>query len=84
LGVRKIDVGPKGARIEFVDKPNVDSGLILTLFQSAPRTYRLDGQNRVRILSDMPTPEARIQALNAFIDALTPARETRATAATRR
>jgi transcription-repair coupling factor (superfamily II helicase) len=83
LGVRKIDVGPKGARIEFVDKPNVDPGLILKLFQSAPRTYRFDGQNRVRILSDMPKPEDRIQALNAFIDALTP-RETRAVAATGR
>jgi transcription-repair coupling factor (superfamily II helicase) len=83
LGVRKIDAGPKGARIEFVDKPNVDPGLILKLFQSAPRTYRLDGQNRVRILGDLPKPEDRIQALNAFIDALTP-RETRAVSATRR
>jgi transcription-repair coupling factor (superfamily II helicase) len=84
LGVRKIDAGPKGARIEFVDKPNVDPALILKLFQTTPRTYRLDGQNRVRILSEMPKPDDRIAALNAFVDALTVPRESHAAAVTRR
>jgi transcription-repair coupling factor (superfamily II helicase) len=84
LGVRKIDAGPKGARIEFVDQPNVDAGLILKLLQTAPRTYRLDGSTRLRILSDMPKPDDRIAALNAFFDALTPSRVAPSTPVARR
>jgi transcription-repair coupling factor (superfamily II helicase) len=74
LGVRKIDAGPRGVRVEFIDKPAVDPGVVLRLLQSAPRTYRLDGQNRLRVLSEMPKPEDRITALNALLDALAPPR----------
>jgi transcription-repair coupling factor (superfamily II helicase) len=72
LGIRKIDAGPRGIRIEFIEKPDVDPGAILRLLQSAPRTYRLDGPNRVRILGDMPEVEARIKAIRRFLDALAP------------
>ena len=71
LGIRKIDAGPRGIRIEFIEKPDVDPGAILRLLHSAPRTYRLDGPNRVRILGDMPDVESRIQAIRRFLDALT-------------
>ena len=72
LGIRKIDAGPKGVRIEFIDKPDVDPGVILRLLQSAPKTYKLDGPNRLRILGDMPDVEARIKAIRQFLEALTP------------
>ena len=74
LGVRKIEAGPKGARIEFVDKPNVDPARIIRLLQAAPRLYRLDGPNKLRIMADMPDAESRIQALRVLVDALTPMR----------
>jgi transcription-repair coupling factor (superfamily II helicase) len=73
FGIRKIEAGPKGARIEFAEKPNVDPGAILRLMQSAPRLYRLDGPNRVRLLAEMPEPEIRIKAVAAFLDGLRPA-----------
>jgi transcription-repair coupling factor (superfamily II helicase) len=72
LGVRRIEAGPKGARIEFVDKPNVDPGRIIQLLQTAPRLYKLDGQNKIRITMDMPDAEARIQALRLLVDSLSP------------
>ncbi|MEK7223120.1 MAG: transcription-repair coupling factor, partial [Pseudomonadota bacterium] len=72
LGIRKIDAGPRGVRIEFIDKPDVDPGVILRLLQSAPKTYKLDGPNRLRILGDMPEVEARIKAIRRFLDALAP------------
>ena len=72
LGIRKIDAGPRGVRIEFIDKPDVDPGIILRLLQSAPKTYKLDGPNRLRILGDMPEVEARIKAIRRFLDALAP------------
>jgi transcription-repair coupling factor (superfamily II helicase) len=70
LGVRKIEAGPKGVRIEFVDKPNVDPSRIIRLLQSAPRLYRLDGPNKLRIMADMPDAGSRVAALRALIDSL--------------
>jgi transcription-repair coupling factor (superfamily II helicase) len=75
LGVRKIEAGPKGARIEFVDKPNVDPARIIHLLQSAPRLYRLDGPNKLRIMADLPDAEARIAALQQLIGGLQPSAE---------
>jgi transcription-repair coupling factor (superfamily II helicase) len=71
LGVRKIEAGPKGARIEFVDKPNVDPSRIIRLLQANPRLYRLDGPNKLRITADMPDAGSRIAALQTLVGTLT-------------
>ncbi len=75
LGIRKIDAGPRGIRIEFSEKPDIDPGAILRLLQSAPRTYRLDGPNRLRILGDMPGVDDRIAAIQKFLKQLAPMKE---------
>jgi len=62
--------GPKGARIDFTDKPNIDPAAVMKLMQSAPRRYRLDGPNRIRITADMPDADSRLKALNEFLDGL--------------
>ncbi|MDO8705507.1 MAG: transcription-repair coupling factor [Sulfuricaulis sp.] len=72
MGIQKIDAGPRGARIEFIDKPDIDPGAILRLLQVAPRTYRLDGPNRLRIHGEMPDVDSRIEAIRLFLDALAP------------
>jgi transcription-repair coupling factor (superfamily II helicase) len=70
FGIRRIDAGPKGARVEFVDKPDIDPAAVLRLMQSAPRLYRLEGPNRIRLLADMPDAETRLKMLGAFLDGL--------------
>ena len=70
LGVRKIDAGPKGAKIEFNARPNVDPAHLIALLQSAPRIYRLEGGTRLRITQDMPTGDARVTALSALLKKL--------------
>jgi len=70
LGIRKIEAGPKGVRVEFVEKPNIDPADIISLLQSAPRLYRLDGPNRLRIAAEMPDAVTRLQALQALLAAL--------------
>jgi transcription-repair coupling factor (superfamily II helicase) len=72
LGIRKIEAGPKGIRIEFEDQPNVDPGAIIRIMQSAPRVYRLDGPNRLRLQGEMPDADSRINALRTFLGGLTP------------
>ena len=72
FGIKKIDAGPRGVRVEFVDKPDIDPGVILRLLQSAPRVYRLDGPTRLRILGEMPDIESRLKAIRRFLDGLAP------------
>ena len=70
LGVRKIDAGPKGAKIEFNARPNVDPTHLIALLQSAPRVYRLEGGTRLRITQDLPTGDARVAALSTLLKRL--------------
>ncbi|MFP5350426.1 MAG: transcription-repair coupling factor [Gammaproteobacteria bacterium] len=71
LGVRKIDAGAKGARIEFVENPPIDATAVLRLLQSAPRRYRLDGPNRLRVIQDMPDAASRLKTITETLSALT-------------
>ncbi len=71
-GIRKIDAGPRGVRIDFVEKPDIDPGSILRLLQSAPRRYKLDGPSKIRILGEMPDIASRITTVSQFLTALAP------------
>ncbi|MFQ6022877.1 MAG: transcription-repair coupling factor [Acidiferrobacterales bacterium] len=75
LGIRKIDAGPRGARIGFHQQPNIDPTSIIHLMQSAPGTYKLDGPDRLRIVAEMPDVDMRVNALRRLFDALSPAGE---------
>jgi transcription-repair coupling factor (superfamily II helicase) len=73
LGIKKIDVGPKGARVDFHAKAQIDPASVITLLQSEPHTYRLEGPERIRISKDMPDAESRLQAVTTVLDSLRPA-----------
>jgi len=70
LGIHKIDAGGKGMRVEFIENPPIDPGGVLKLLQSAPKRYRLDGPNRLRVLGDLPDGDSRLKAAAELIAAL--------------
>jgi len=63
LGIRKIDRGMKGGRVFFQPKANIDPARIIQLIQSNPASYRLDGQDKLRIIKELPDIETRLQIL---------------------
>ena len=63
LGIRKIDMGLKGGRIFFQPDANIDPGRIIQLIQSDPSSYKLDGQDKLRISKELPDAESRFQIL---------------------
>lgn len=63
LGIRKIDLGQKGGRVFFQPKANIDPGRIIQLIQSYPASYKLDGQDKLRINKELPDAESRLQIL---------------------
>jgi transcription-repair coupling factor (superfamily II helicase) len=61
LGVRKLDFGPNGGRVTFREKPDVDPMAIIKLVQQQPRVYKLDGQDKLRVILDLPGATERIR-----------------------
>jgi transcription-repair coupling factor (superfamily II helicase) len=67
LGIRKIDLGPHGGRLQFNENNNVDPMKIITLIQTNPFTYKLDGQDKLRINEELPEPDDRFTILTNLI-----------------
>ncbi|HEY0504962.1 MAG TPA: transcription-repair coupling factor, partial [Lysobacter sp.] len=73
LGIRKLDLGEKGGRLQFVEKPNVDPMTIIRLIQGQPKLYRMDGPDKLRMTLDLPDAPARVLAARGILTALQPA-----------
>jgi len=67
LGIRKIDLGPHGGRLQFNENNNVDPMKIITLIQTNPFTYKLDGQDKLRINEELPELDDRFTILSNLI-----------------
>jgi transcription-repair coupling factor (superfamily II helicase) len=70
MGIRKLDLGPSGGRVVFRDKPDIEPMTILRLIQQQPRTYKLDGQDKLRVTMELPGATERLRAANDLLDAL--------------
>ena len=67
LGVHKIDLGLHGGRLQFNENNNVDPLKIIKLIQTNPFTYKLDGQDKLRINQELPEPADRFTILTNLI-----------------
>jgi len=70
LGVRKIEMGAAGGRILFGAEPHIDAGEIIRLIQNQPDRYKLDGQERLRIVKPLESAEERIAEVTALLERL--------------
>ena len=60
LGIRKLDVGDRGGRIQFSENPNIDFGHVIRLIQTRPNTYKLDPPDRLRFFGQLSDVTARV------------------------
>jgi transcription-repair coupling factor (superfamily II helicase) len=72
LGIRKLDLGATGGRIQFVEKPNVDPMSVIRLIQGQPKHYQMDGPDKLRIKLDLPDATTRLQAARGLFATLSP------------
>ncbi len=68
IGIKKIDVGKQGGRLMFHEQTNLDPVKIIQLIQSEPHSYKLDGQDKLRMIKDLPEAEDRFRALEKLFD----------------
>jgi transcription-repair coupling factor (superfamily II helicase) len=69
LGIAKIDAGPESATLQFVPNPPIDPARIIQLVQTS-KTYKLSGQDRLRVTAAMPDVAARATRLRAVLKEL--------------
>jgi transcription-repair coupling factor (superfamily II helicase) len=72
LGIRKLDLGDKGGRLQFVEKPNVDPMAVIRLIQGQPKHYKMEGPDKLRVLLEMPDAATRFSAARGLLTALQP------------
>ncbi len=72
LGLKRLDLGPNGGRVDFGPSPNVDAQAILQLIQKQPKHYRLDGPERLRVTLELAEPQARLDAARGLLATLAP------------
>ena len=68
LGIRKIELGKTGGRIFFREDSNINTSRILEFIESTPENYKLEGQNKIKIIKDLEKKESRIDFLEYFLD----------------
>jgi len=71
LGIRKIDLGLNGGRLFFQENASIDPMGIIQLIQSDPVSYKLDGQDKLRINMDLPDIESRLNVLKYLFNEIT-------------
>jgi len=67
FGIIKIELGEAGGRISFSAEPNIDPMRLIQLIQSRPQTFRLDGQERLKISRKMPEVEDRLKLVKELL-----------------
>lgn len=70
LGIEKIDLGASGGRLVFGEEPDIDPMRIIQLIQGQPDTYRLDGNDKLRIVKTLPDAEDRFAILEELLTEL--------------
>jgi transcription-repair coupling factor (superfamily II helicase) len=72
LGIKKVDGGPQGGRIEFGSDTPVDPLTLIKLIQSQPNRYKFEGATMFKFSVPMERPDERFNVLEALFERLTP------------
>ncbi|MGH8041033.1 MAG: transcription-repair coupling factor [Rudaea sp.] len=70
LGIRKLELGENGGRVRFQPDPPIEPMTIIRLIQMQPKTYALDGQDKLRIRMPLPGTAERLGAAQNLLRTL--------------
>jgi len=70
LGIKKIDAGANGGKMEFDQDTSIDAGTIVDLVQSEPHRYKLATANQLAFEEKMENPETRFTKIERLLERL--------------
>ncbi|NIP54942.1 MAG: hypothetical protein GWO08_18330, partial [Gammaproteobacteria bacterium] len=68
LGITKIELGAQGGRISFAPEPDIDPMRLIELLQTCPTEYKLDSQQRLKIIKPLDDIEARRDLIENLLE----------------
>ena len=69
LGILRIDADASAVQLHFEPQPAIDPGKIIHLIQHQPN-YQLNGPDRLKVSLELPTIEARVNAVQSLVKEL--------------
>ena len=72
LGMKRLEVGPAGGRVEFVAKPDIDIQELLKMIQKESHTFELPANDKLRVKGEFETPAERLAMATELLDRLAP------------
>jgi transcription-repair coupling factor (superfamily II helicase) len=73
LGIRKLEAGPNGGKLEFEAQPKIEPIALVQLVQTQSRTYRLAGASALSFSADLSEAESRLRFVEQLLASLQPA-----------
>lgn len=70
LGIKRLEAGPKGGSVEFAEQTKVDPAFLVSLLQSQPRIYRLEGANKLKFTIPSEGHEERLNLVETLLEQL--------------
>ncbi len=74
LGIRRLEVGPAGGRVEFLPKPDIDIAELLKMIQKESHTFELPANERLRVKGEYEAAEDRLALAQELLERLQPKR----------
>ena len=72
IGVRRVDFGENGGRIEFNEDTTANPAALLEMIQRHPFDYKLQGPHKLRLTFDEESVEERMRIIAEILDKLSP------------
>ena len=72
IGVRRVDFGENGGRIEFNEDTTANPVALLEMIQRHPFDYKLQGPHKLRLTFDEESVEERMRIIAEILDKLSP------------
>ena len=70
LGLKRIELGESGGQIVFGAEARVDPGALVQLVQGSPASFRLEGQEKLKVLQTLPDADSRFSLARELIQSL--------------
>jgi transcription-repair coupling factor (superfamily II helicase) len=70
FGIRKIEAGPAGGKLHFDAEPKFDAMRLISLIQTRPSEFKLDGADKLKFSADLSDPQQRVASVKAILDQL--------------
>jgi transcription-repair coupling factor (superfamily II helicase) len=72
LGMKRLEVGPAGGRVEFTSKPDINMGELMKMIQKESHTFELPDNTRLRIKGEFEESDDRFHLAEELLERLAP------------